>query len=66
MTIPQESLSTGPWRKSSYSDTGGQCVEIAQAGSIFAVRDSKTPGSGRLTFSRQAWTAFTRCVKNGI
>ncbi|MGO9728574.1 MAG: DUF397 domain-containing protein [Streptosporangiaceae bacterium] len=66
MTIPQESLSTGPWRKSSYSDTGGQCVEIAQAGSIFAVRDSKTAGSGRLTFSRQAWTAFTRCVKNGI
>jgi hypothetical protein len=66
MTIPQDTNLTRPWRKSSWSDTGGNCVEIAQAGSIFAVRDSKHPRGGRLGFSPQAWTAFTRRLKHGI
>ncbi|MBV9448999.1 MAG: DUF397 domain-containing protein [Streptosporangiaceae bacterium] len=56
---------TGPWRKSSYSDTGGNCVEIAQAGTTIAVRDSKDPADRHLTFSPHAWTAFTRRIKHG-
>lgn len=47
-----------PWRKSSYSDTGGNCVEVTHAGTTIAVRDSKNPGDGHLTFSSQAWTTF--------
>lgn len=51
------------WRKSSYSgSSGGDCVEVAGLDLDLAprigVRDSKTPGSGSLTLSRTAWSAF--------
>lgn len=47
------------WRKSSYSgSSGGECVEVADLDPRIGVRDSKSPGSGRLTLSRTAWTAF--------
>jgi hypothetical protein len=65
MTIPQDPELTRPWRTSSHSDTGGQCVEVAQAGTTCAVRDSTNPGGSRLGFSRQAWTAFTGGIKHG-
>ena len=35
----------GPWRKSSYSGSEANCVELAHAG---AIRDSKNPGGGHL------------------
>jgi Domain of unknown function (DUF397) len=48
-----------PWRKSSYSNSGANCVEIARTrGGKVAVRDSKNPGGGALTFSRSEWRAF--------
>jgi hypothetical protein len=65
MTIPQDPELTRPWRTSSHSDTGGQCVEVAQAGPTCAVRDSTNPGGIRLSFSQQAWTAFTSGIKHG-
>lgn len=34
------------WRKSTYSDTGNGCVEVART--LGAVRDSKNPGGPRL------------------
>jgi hypothetical protein len=42
MKVPDE---TGVWRKSSYSATQTDCVELAWAG---AVRDSKNPGGPQL------------------
>ncbi|MGK3207334.1 DUF397 domain-containing protein [Amycolatopsis sp. MEPSY49] len=45
------------WFKSSYSE--GQehqtCVEIALDEGVTAVRDSKAPDAGHLTFPRRAW-----------
>ena len=38
------------WRKSSYSGSGNNCVEVAQAGGTSAVRDSKDPDGGHLVF----------------
>lgn len=35
------------WRKSSFSDTGNGCVEVANT--LAAVRDSKNPGGPTLT-----------------
>ena len=59
------STPAGPWRKSSYSDTGGQCVETARAGTAIAVRDSRNPGEEHLTVSPHAWTAFIRHIQHG-
>ena len=34
-----------PWLKSSYSGNTGNCVEVAFAGRVVAVRDSKDPAA---------------------
>ena len=57
---------TGPWRTSSHSGGGNECVEVAQTRASCLVRDSKRPDGARLVVSRQAWTAFTRHVKTGV
>ncbi len=52
------------WRKSSYSNTGANCVEVAQTRSgKVAVRDSKDPDGGVLTFSLDDWKAFVAKIK---
>ena len=50
---------TTPWRKSSYSNTGANCVEAAKicSGKV-AVRDSRNPDAGTLRFSPDKWQAF--------
>ncbi|MEW2352191.1 DUF397 domain-containing protein [Spirillospora sp. NPDC029432] len=54
------------WRKSRRSDNGGaNCVEIAAVGPAVAVRDSKDPQGGALTFSPSAWRTFAERVKGG-
>lgn len=54
------------WRKSSYSGTnGGNCVEVARAlPAAIAVRDSKDPDGPKLTFTPQAWAAFTAAIRS--
>lgn len=52
------------WFKSSYSsEEGGQCVEVAASPTTVHVRDSKDPEGGALTFTTDAWTAFTESLK---
>ena len=44
------------WRKSSYSNDSGNCVEVAPADAAVGVRDSKQHGRGPvLEFTRTAW-----------
>ncbi|MER6110159.1 DUF397 domain-containing protein [Streptomyces hirsutus] len=59
-------LTTGDWRKSSYSDGGGtNCVEVAddRAG-LVPVRDSKVPDGGMLVFGTASWDSFVTGVKS--
>lgn len=57
-------LSRTAWRKASYSNSnGGACVEVAGAGPVVAVRDSKNPDGARLAFTPGAWTTFTGRLK---
>jgi hypothetical protein len=59
-------LSRITWRKASYSTgNGGNCVEIASAPQIVAVRDSKDPHGPALAFTPGRWREFTRAVKTG-
>ncbi|MFD4675880.1 DUF397 domain-containing protein [Lentzea sp. NPDC058450] len=48
------------WRKSSYSSTADNCVEVGRGA---GVRDSKAPAT-HLPVSATAWTAFLSTVKD--
>ncbi|MRH92969.1 DUF397 domain-containing protein [Nocardia sp. SYP-A9097] len=58
-------LTDAHWYKSSYSESGSQCVEIAFLDEgVVGVRDSKNPTGPALLFSSADWTAFTAGVKD--
>ena len=48
------------WRKSSYSGSDGNCVEIAWPIDRTAVRDSKQPDGPTLSFPITTWQAFVK------
>lgn len=58
---------TPNWFKSSYSDNGGNCIEVATnllpAHGIVPVRDSKAPAGPVLDFPADAFSAFVNGVK---
>ncbi|MFJ3953508.1 DUF397 domain-containing protein [Streptomyces libani] len=57
------------WFKSSYSDNGGACVEVAAnlvvSRGVVPVRDSKNPDGPALGFETAAWSSFVSSVKGG-
>jgi len=56
-------LEAATWRKSTYSDQGGDCLEVADnIPHALPVRDSKTPHHAPLLFTPTAWSAFTRTL----
>jgi Domain of unknown function (DUF397) len=53
------------WRKSTRSGGSGEnCVELASASGIVAVRDPKDPDGPVLTFSRGVFARFAAKVKD--
>ncbi|MFU8849459.1 DUF397 domain-containing protein [Micromonospora sp. SL1-18] len=56
-----------PWRKSTKSDGGSNCVEVSDAvgGSTMLVRDSKDRSGPILTFDNTGWTSFIAGAKAG-
>ncbi|MFG3046645.1 DUF397 domain-containing protein [Streptomyces sp. NPDC048241] len=57
------------WFKSSYSNNGGQCIEVATnllpAHGIIPVRDSKVTAGSVLELPAAAFSSFVTGVKNG-
>ncbi|MFI0931111.1 DUF397 domain-containing protein [Streptomyces sp. NPDC021019] len=60
---------TPRWFTSSYSENGGQCVEVATnlaaPHGIVPVRDSKNVSGPALTVPAAAFTAFVTGIKSG-
>jgi hypothetical protein len=54
------------WVKSTRSSGNGQCCEIAKAGDVVGVRDSKLgEDSPILVFTKGEWDAFIAGAKDG-
>ncbi|MEW2118486.1 DUF397 domain-containing protein [Streptomyces sp. NPDC005474] len=55
------------WQKSTFSGgaEGNACVEIADLITRIAIRDSKDPAHGSLTFPARAFSAFVETLKSG-
>lgn len=59
-------LTGAPWFKSSYSDDGGNCIEVAPGyADVTPVRDSKDPHGPALLFAADAFASFVAGVKTG-
>jgi hypothetical protein len=51
------------WRKASYSNGSGQCVETASGGGVILVRDTTNRDGGTLAFTAEAWSIFMGTLK---
>jgi hypothetical protein len=51
------------WRKASYSNGSGSCVETASAAGTVAVRDTTNRNGGALVFTAEIWATFTASLK---
>ena len=58
-------LRAAAWRKSSYSNPSGNCLEAAMVSGGVAVRNSRFPDGPALVFTGAEWDAFLRGVKDG-
>ncbi|WP_405734170.1 DUF397 domain-containing protein [Streptomyces sp. NBC_00028] len=60
-----QDLTGAPWRKSSYSGTSGDCLEIAAPTPTthIAIRDSKDPARGHLRVAPATFTAFVNSLR---
>ncbi|MEU1289337.1 DUF397 domain-containing protein [Kitasatospora sp. NPDC005856] len=67
MSGTDHAASTGTsWVKSSYSQNGGNCVEVAPGfPGVMPVRDSKDPEGPALLFSSEAWRSFVAATAAG-
>lgn len=65
-TVMASDLEGASWFKSSYSNGGGNCVEVADGfpGTV-PVRDSKRPDGPVLMLIPGAWASFVGSVQRG-
>lgn len=61
MILPD--LSRADWRRSTYSGSNGNCVEVSADGLTVLVRDTKDLEAGTLAFTGNAWASFTASLK---
>ncbi|MFE5122072.1 DUF397 domain-containing protein [Streptomyces sp. NPDC056669] len=68
-TLIARDLVPADWFKSSYSDNGTNCVEVADLSTspyrAIAIRDSKDPNSPALLVSPDGWASFITAVTDG-
>jgi Domain of unknown function (DUF397) len=52
------------WRKSTYSGSAANCVEVGNAAGLLKVRDTKDRQGQALTVSADGWRRFTTGIKD--
>ena len=52
------------WRAARYCD-GGACVQVAPAGEMIVLGDSKNPSGPILSYTRAEWETFVAGIKRG-
>lgn len=64
--IPATELHGAAWKKSSYSNPSGNCVELARlpSGEI-AMRNSRDPAGPALIYTREEIAVFLHGARNG-
>ena len=64
--MPASQLPVAEWRKSSYSNPSGNCVEIARLpGRRVAVRNSRYPDGPALILTVAQWLPFLAAIRAG-
>ncbi|MFE2412608.1 DUF397 domain-containing protein [Kitasatospora sp. NPDC059408] len=62
--MPDINSSTARWVKSTYSQQGGNCIEVAPGFTgVMPVRDSKDPSGPALVFTADAWQSFITAIR---
>jgi hypothetical protein len=56
-------LSRAGWRRSKYSGSNGNCVEVGAGTPVVLVRDTKDRTGAVLAFTPDAWRLFAVTVK---
>jgi hypothetical protein len=65
-TVQEPAMRNVSFRKSSYSNASGECVEVAPfPPRLVAVRDSKDAGGCWLSFTADGWQEFVSQVRGG-
>ncbi|MFF4381030.1 DUF397 domain-containing protein [Kitasatospora sp. NPDC001547] len=58
-------LAGAKWRKSTYSNGQGGCIEVADGyRGVMPVRDSKDPLGPALVFPAEEWVSFVAAVRS--
>ena len=57
-------LSRADWRRSKYSGSNGNCVEVGSATPVVLVRDTKDRPGSVLAFAPDAWRRFAARIKD--
>ncbi|WP_017602619.1 DUF397 domain-containing protein [Nocardiopsis alkaliphila] len=52
------------WHKSTYSATGGNCVEVREGVFGTDVRDTQNREAGHLSFTSDEWSALLRGLRS--
>ncbi|QVI21799.1 DUF397 domain-containing protein [Nocardia tengchongensis] len=61
----KDEVAKANWFKSSYSQAGQECVEVAFLDGMVGVRDSKDANGPVLVFTPRDWDVFTGGVSGG-
>jgi hypothetical protein len=63
--VTDAATADGVWRKSTASQTNGECVEVAIGVAVVRVRHSLDRGGAILSFTRAEWRSFLTGARNG-